>query len=79
LFTQNLKLTQLAGCISAASIPKLVEGQFFLMAEIEHIRNGYLFFSIVGLLKAFTLYSIFSIDLIDYVPSLSRLPWRILD
>lgn len=69
---------QIAGCISAASIPKLVSGEFYLIGEIEHIRNAYLFFSIVGLFISMFLYAIFSLDLIDFWPILLKVPWRLI-
>lgn len=48
----------MAGFISAASIPKFLNGQIYIPTDMNSTRDAYLFFSITGFIIAIFIYGV---------------------
>ncbi len=55
---------QFAAFVSAASVPKIIQGQYFMPQAFADTRSAYLFFSIVGCILALIVYLIFLLNLV---------------
>ncbi len=62
-----------AAFVSAAAVPKLVNGEVHLLPEFAAVRDAYLFFSITGLLIALFTLIIYTFNLVTVRP-LNRFP-----
>jgi hypothetical protein len=65
-------LFQFAGWVSAAAVPKLINGQFYLPSDLDDTRNAYLFFSTIGFVLAIIFY--FAI-LFNIIYKFESIPW----
>ena len=55
---------QFAAFISAASVPKIISGQYIMPQVFADTRSAYLFFSIVGFILALIIYLLFLLNLV---------------
>jgi len=67
---------QFAGWISAASVPKIINGQYVMPSAFADTRGAYLFFSIVGFVLAIVIFIMFFLNLV-YAKFIDKIPWSI--
>ncbi len=67
------KIFQFAGWVSAAAVPKLINGEYYLLSDFNDTRNAYLFFSTVGFCLAIIFYLFL---LFNLVQKFTSIPWH---
>ncbi len=73
----NLKIFYFAAWVSAASIPKIINGSFYLTDELAATRAAYLFFSIGGFIISLFIF-IFGLFNLIHFGFLNKLPWILI-
>ena len=68
---------QFAGWVSAAAVPVLISGQYFMPVDYAQTRSAYLFFSIVGFLFGIIIYFVYLFNVVN-LNKLNKIPWHLI-
>ena len=66
---------QFCAWVSAAAVPVLVSGQYFMPADFAATRSAYLFFSIVGWLLGIIIYGSYLMNIVN-LNGINKVPWH---
>ena len=72
----EIVIFQFAAFVSAASVPKIINGGYNMPSAFADTRGAYLFFSIVGFVLALIIYLMFLLNLV-YAKFIDKIPWSI--
>ena len=68
---------QFAAWVSAAAVPILISGKYFMPTDFAQTRSAYLFFSILGFLFGIIIYVIYLMNIVN-LNKLNRIPWHLI-
>ncbi len=68
---------QFAGWVSAAAVPVLISGQYFMPTDYAQTRSAYLFFSIVGFLFGIIFFLVYLFNIVN-LNKINKIPWNLI-
>ena len=68
---------QFCGWVSAAAVPVLISGKYYMPNDLSATRSAYLFFSIVGFLFGIFIYVGYLMNVVN-LNKVNKVPWNII-